>query len=83
MTDLGGPNGLGGLGRLLIAAGLLLVLFGGLLLLAPRLPLLRWLGRLPGDLTIERGPVMIVLPIATSIVLSILATILLNLFIRR
>ena len=40
-------------------------------------------GRLPGDITITRGPVSCFIPLATSLLLSILLTVLLNLWTRR
>ncbi len=69
-----------GLGRLLIAVGIVAVLAGALLLVADRLP---WLGRLPGDIVVRRGPVTVYVPLVTSIVLSVLLTILLKVFWRR
>jgi hypothetical protein len=69
-----------GLGRLLIVFGLVIVLVGVVLLVADRIP---GVGRLPGDLVFRRGPVTFYFPVATSIVLSVLLTILLNLFWRR
>jgi hypothetical protein len=69
-----------GLGRLLIVFGLVIVLVGVVLLVADRIP---EVGRLPGDLVFRRGPVTFYFPVATSIVLSVLLTILLNLFWRR
>ena len=69
-----------GLGRLLIVFGLVIVLVGVVLLVADRIP---GVGRLPGDLVVRRGPVAFYFPVATSIVLSVLLTILLNLFWRR
>jgi hypothetical protein len=42
-----------------------------------------WLGRLPGDIVINRGPVSVYFPLATSVVISIVLTVLLNLFWRR
>ena len=71
------------LGRLLLGAGLVLVLVGGLILLDGRVPGLGWLGRLPGDLVFRRGPVTVYVPIVTSIVLSVLLTLALSLFFRR
>jgi hypothetical protein len=63
------------LGKLLVIAGIALALVGGLLWLAPQIP---WLGRLPGDLRIERPGVRLYLPIATSLALSVLLTLILN-----
>lgn len=74
---------LSGIGRVLIAGGLVLAAIGLVLLIAPRVPGLNRLGRLPGDIFIERGPVTIFIPIVTSIILSLLLTIVLNIFMRR
>ena len=68
------------LGRFLVVLGGVAVLAGLVLMLAPRIP---WLGRLPGDIVINRGPVSVYFPLATSIVISIVLTLLLNLFWRR
>jgi len=65
------------LGKLLLLAGIALALLGALLWLAPGVP---WLGRLPGDLRIERPGLRIHLPIATSILLSVILTLILNAF---
>lgn len=53
--------------KLLIAIGLLLVVLGLVWLVGERIGL----GRLPGDIVIERGGTRIYIPIATSIVVSI------------
>ena len=66
-------------GRFLIVVGVVIVLAGAALLLAGRIP---WLGRLPGDIVIRRDRVTFYFPIVTSIVLSVLLTLLLNLFRR-
>ena len=68
------------LGRFLVVLGAIAVFVGVLLILAPRIP---WLGRLPGDVVVNRGPVTFYFPLATSIVVSIVLTLLLNLFWRR
>jgi hypothetical protein len=68
------------LGRLLIVVGGIAVVAGVLLLLADRIP---WMGRLPGDIVVRRGPVTVYFPLLTSIVVSIVLTVLLNLFWRR
>ncbi len=69
----------GGLGKLLIIMGLVILALGVLLTLGPRIP---WLGRLPGDFFVKRDGFTFYFPLATSIILSILLTILLNLFRR-
>jgi hypothetical protein len=67
---------------MLVAAGALLVLVGVLLLVVERFPGLR-IGRLPGDIHIERGRFTFYFPLATSIALSVILTLLLWLFRRR
>ena len=71
---------LGELGRMLLIFGALLAALGALLLLAGQIP---WLGRLPGDISFERGNVRFYAPIATGLVLSVLLTVILNLLARR
>jgi hypothetical protein len=68
------------LGRLVLVIGLVLVVVGGLAALGVRpLPF----GRLPGDISIqvERGAIFI--PLGTMIVVSLVLTLLVNLFLRR
>ncbi len=74
---------LSGIGRLLIVGGLALAVVGAVLVAAPRIPGLNRLGRLPGDILIERGSSTIFIPIVSSIVISVLLTIVLNLILRR
>ncbi len=69
-----------GIARLLIVSGLVLVAAGLIVLASPRIP---WLGRLPGDLRFGKGNVSVYFPIATCLVLSLLLTLLFNLFRRR
>jgi len=64
------------MGRLLIAAGVILVLVGFLVQMG--LPI----GRLPGDITIQRGNSTFYFPIVTCIVVSIVLT-LIAAFFRR
>jgi len=68
------------LARILVVLGLVLLVAGGLLYLAGRwqLPL----GRLPGDIRIERENFTCLFPIATMILLSVVLTIVLNLVVR-
>ena len=71
-------------GKSLLAAGIILALIGAWILFGGRLPSLpSWLGRLPGDVFIERRSVRIYLPITTSLVLSLILTLLLWFFSRR
>ncbi len=68
------------IGKIVLLVGAALVLLGLLLLLLGRVP---YLGRLPGDIVIRRGPVTIYAPIVTMLLLSLILTILLNLLFRR
>jgi hypothetical protein len=68
-----------GLGRALLALGLLLAALGALLLLAGRVPLL---GRLPGDLVLRRPGFTLYVPLGTCLLLSLLLSVLLWLFRR-
>jgi hypothetical protein len=74
---------LSGVGRFLLLTGLVLSAIGALLVLVPRIPGLDRLGRLPGDIVIERGPVTVFVPLVSSLVISVLLTIVLNLILRR
>jgi len=68
------------LARILIFTGLALLLIGGLVYVAARtgLPL----GRLPGDIRIERDNFSCFFPIVTMILLSVVLTIVLNVIVR-
>jgi Protein of unknown function (DUF2905) len=59
------------LGRVLVAVGLMLLLAGAALMLGPRVP---WLGRLPGDILIDRPGFRFYFPLATCLLLSLLLT---------
>ena len=71
---------LGQTGRILILGGAALLALGALLVVLARIVPG---GRLPGDFVVTRGPISCFFPLATSILLSILLTILLNLWTRR
>ncbi|HEU4846926.1 MAG TPA: DUF2905 domain-containing protein [Rubrobacteraceae bacterium] len=68
-----------GLGRILIGVAIVLLVLGGLFLLLGRLGL----DRLPGDLVFRRGNATVYFPIGLMILVSVVGTILLNLFFRR
>jgi uncharacterized membrane protein YidH (DUF202 family) len=65
------------LGKFLVIIGAIIT-FVGLLMWSNIVP--KWLGRLPGDIRIERGHSAFYFPIVTCIVLSIVLSLLLSLF---
>lgn len=67
-------------GRMLVLLGGIVVVLGIVLMVAPHVP---WLGRLPGDIVIQRERFTIAFPIVTCLVVSIVLTVLLNLFFRN
>lgn len=67
-------------GRLLVVFGLVIVAAGVLLLLVGRVP---WLGRLPGDIHVQRGNWTFYVPLGTSILLSLVLSLVLWLIARR
>ena len=67
------------LGKWLVVSGALIVAVGFAIWFAPSVP---WLGRLPGDVTIERGGSRIFVPISTCIVLSVVISLVLHIVSR-
>ena len=68
------------LGKVLVGFGVLVAAIGGMLVLAGRVP---WIGRLPGDIYIQRGSWSFYFPLATSLILSGLFTLIFWLWSRR
>ncbi len=75
MSDLG--KILLGFGVVMVVLGLVLIVAGNL---SGRVP---WLGRLPGDIHIQRGNWSFYFPLATCLIISIVLTLLFSLFGRR
>lgn len=69
--------GLGALGKMLILLGVLILVIGLLLLVGEKIP---WVGRLPGDIIIKKERFTFYFPLATSILISIILTLLFTLF---
>jgi hypothetical protein len=68
------------LGKFLMIAGLLLLALGGLMFLVGKVP---FLGRLPGDIVIERQNFRFYFPLATCLLLSAVLTLIFWLLGRR
>ena len=67
------------LGKFVVIIGVILTLVG-LVIWSGFAP--KWLGRLPGDIRIERGHSAFYFPIVTCIILSIVLSVLLSIFRR-
>jgi uncharacterized protein HemY len=71
---------LNGVGKLLIGLGGLLIIIGAALVLVGKIP---WLGKLPGDIYIERRNFTFFFPLTTSILASVILSLVLYLLSRR
>jgi hypothetical protein len=75
MTD-----GIPHIGRVFIGLGIAMIAIGSVLLLSGKIP---WIGRLPGDIMIQKKNFTFYFPLVTSILLSLLLTFLFWLFGKR
>lgn len=66
--------------KFLILFGLIIFLFGVLLLFLGKMP---FFGKLPGDILIHKKNVVIYFPLTTSLILSILLTLFLYIFHKK
>lgn len=66
--------------KLLIVFGVILAAVGGLMLFIGNVP---YIGKLPGDIYVQRKNFSFYFPLTTSILLSIVLTLLFSLFSRR
>ena len=69
------------MGKTIMILGMALLIVGAAITWAPWL--LSWFGRLPGDIRIERPSGTVFVPLASMLVLSIVLTVIVNLFFRR
>jgi hypothetical protein len=67
------------LGRTLMLLGAVLLIVGALVAFGRNIP---WLGRLPGDIIVERKNFSFYFPLMTSIVISVILSLLMLLFRR-
>lgn len=63
-----------GLGKSLIVFGLIIAALGVVLTFAGKIP---WLGRLPGDIYVKRDSFTFYFPLATSIIVSVILSLIL------
>ena len=72
------------LGKILLGFGVLMVILGAILLMAGNLSgKVPWLGRLPGDIYIRRDNWTFYFPLATSLLISLILTLIFAVFGRR
>jgi len=64
-------------GKVLIFLGIFMIIVGLFLFFIPKIP---FIGRLPGDIIIKKDNFTFYFPLATSILLSIILTILFSIF---
>jgi hypothetical protein len=69
-----------GLGKLLIVLGGLLIIVGAAIVLVGKIP---WLGKLPGDIYVERRNFTFFFPLTTSILVSVILSLVLYVLSRR
>jgi hypothetical protein len=67
------------LGKWVVVAGIALIFVGGLMWLLGRIP---FFGNLPGDIRIQTQNMSCFIPIVSMIIVSVVATIILNIIIR-
>lgn len=67
--------------RWLIIIGVLLILIGALLHYFPQA--FSWFGKLPGDIRIESERSSVFIPVTSMIIISVVLTLVVNLFIKR
>lgn len=69
------------IGKLLTAIGIILAIIGLVLSYAPGL--INWFGKLPGDIRVDDGKRFVFFPITSMLIISIVLTLLANLFFRK
>ncbi len=67
-------------GKFLIITGIIIVAVGALLFITGKIP---WIGKLPGDIVVQRKNFTFYFPLATSILLSIIISLILWFLGRR
>lgn len=71
---------LNSMGKMLMVFGIIIFLVGGLLAAGGKVP---WVGKLPGDIYIQKGNFTFFFPITTSIIISLMLSLLLIMLRRR
>jgi hypothetical protein len=74
------PDSMHSIGKMLILTGIVVVAMGGLLMLVEKIS---WFGKLPGDIVIQRKNFTFYFPLAISILLSVILSLLFWIFGKR
>lgn len=69
---------MGSFGKLFISIGLIMIIIGGIFLLGEKFGL----GKLPGDIFIQKGNFTFFFPIVSTLIISLILTLILNFFKR-
>lgn len=69
-----------GLGKSLIIIGIIIIVIGLFAAYGPKIP---YLGKLPGDIHVKRDNFVFFFPLATSIIISVILSLILYFFTRR
>ncbi len=69
------------IGKLIMLAGAVLLALGLIMSYAPWL--INWFGRLPGDIRIQNEKSVVFFPIVSMLVISVLLSLILNVFLRK
>lgn len=69
------------MGKFFTAIGIFLIIIGMVLTYVPGL--LNWFGKLPGDIRMEGEKSFIFIPITSMIIVSVVLTLIINLFFRK
>jgi len=69
-----------GLGKSLVIIGIIIIVIGLFAAYGPKIP---YLGKLPGDIHIKRDNFVFYFPLATSIIISVILSLILYFFTRR
>ncbi|MDQ7787492.1 MAG: DUF2905 domain-containing protein [Thermodesulfovibrionales bacterium] len=74
------PDSMHSIGKMLIFTGIVVVAMGGLLMLMGKFS---WFGKLPGDIVIQKKNFTFYFPLATSILLSVILSLIFWIFGKR
>ena len=72
-------SGFEGIGKIIIIAGVIMVMLGLILAFGSHIP---FLGKLPGDILIKKDGISFYFPVVTFLLLSVILTLIINLILR-